>query len=199
MNSSLDPQLIIIEGPDQCGKTTLGLHLAKQFRGFYYHATCTKALVGAMVDYHRNILDNAETNIKNGVTVILDRYWLSEQVYSRVLRPEIGPYGNDAASYDEMVNRCSKLNAVTICCLSGGAHSRHSLFRDHTHPYTDDQFGAIYREYAGMFTMLMGTRKDMLLYDLETYGEHMEIFGKMVRILYNELIASKSGMGATAT
>lgn len=75
--------VIVLEGPDGTGKTTLGHALADYMGGHYMHLTYR--FPKAMNLYHiaalEMVLEKAEEQ-----PVILDRWWLSELVYAYVYR-----------------------------------------------------------------------------------------------------------------
>lgn len=70
------PPIVIIEGPDFCGKSTLAAHIAS-LGHVYIHNSYTSRR-SARLGYERNA----------GKPRVLDRSWLSEKVYGPVLRPE---------------------------------------------------------------------------------------------------------------
>lgn len=73
--------IILIEGADAAGKTTLARHLVERYGAKYIHSTVRKNVwkwhVGALKLAHRY----AKTRL-----VVLDRHWPSEQAYGQVYR-----------------------------------------------------------------------------------------------------------------
>lgn len=191
MSIPYNPRLVILEGADGVGKSTLGRHLAKQYDGFYFHATATKSLIPAMRDYQQNLLENVQENVAAGRTVVLDRFWPSELVYGTVFRPE-NPYG---FSYTELEDACSKLGAIYICCFSSTAIERHKIVKDAKHPYDDSSFAKVYALYEEFWSNKRGS-DEYMRYDLETWHDNMTDFGRLITNRYNERIISKLGLAA---
>lgn len=109
-------RLIICEGVDSTGKSTLASQLAVRMNACYHHASGHKSLHFGMYEHHKNILDCAEINLANGHNVVLDRHWPSEFCYASVLRPELV----DKYKFGEMVDRLGRLG-------SNGQHTVHYI------------------------------------------------------------------------
>ena len=85
--------IIIVEGPDCSGKTTLSRYLSVEFnrrgnRSVYFHCAGNKELFPAMSAFQQCVLDNAKWNKSNGSIVIIDRHWPSEYIYRPIFRPD---------------------------------------------------------------------------------------------------------------
>jgi len=86
--------IIVLEGSDGTGKTTLARHLQEKLGAHYIHLTYRWP--DKMDKYHVAALLHAISIIeKTDKPVILDRWWLSEAVYSKVFRggskwPQLG-------------------------------------------------------------------------------------------------------------
>lgn len=77
-------KLIIVEGPDFTGKSTLATNIAS--RGHVYLHSSYESL--------RSFRKNFTANL--GKPMVLDRSWVSEMIYGPVLRPEnLGSWAND--------------------------------------------------------------------------------------------------------
>lgn len=185
----IQPKLIILEGADGVGKTTLGKWLANDLCGFYFHATATKTLVPAMRDYQRNLMDNIMVNAAEGRTMIMDRFWPSELVYGHILRPN-NPYG---FSYRDLESECRRLNAIYILCFSNTAVVRHHQVKDPKHPYRDRDFLRIYQGYLRLWDRHRRNRSWMR-YDLEKWMRNMRDFSRLILNRYNEITHGKSGV-----
>lgn len=139
------PKLFIVEGPDACGKTTLAKELARDMGGIYWHMTATKHLTGeAQFDYQLNAIENIRQNLQSGKSVVLDRHWPSEYCYGSILR--------DITWEDVIPIRTAMdaLNPYYIYCMDKNAETamkRHKGLIDDAHPYSEEQYLAIYDSY----------------------------------------------------
>lgn len=75
--------IIVIEGADATGKTTLAKYLCEQFNGEYIHLTRVPA--EELWEYHMEAVERVIRRAANQV-VVLDRTWISEQIYEQVYR-----------------------------------------------------------------------------------------------------------------
>lgn len=182
----LKPKLIILEGPDGVGKTTLGLHLARHFDGMFYHCTATKTLIPAMRDYQLNVLENIKHNIALGRTVVIDRFWPSEMIYGGVLRPN-NPHG---FSWQELRDECFKLDAFYVVAVCESAIARHKVEKDPAHPYEDSVYAKIHREYVG-FWQASKHMPDFMLYDMDSMGHDLDSVADLINVRFNHYYARK--------
>ena len=101
-------RIIIFEGPDGVGKTTLINHIRKEFNDSYYmHLRVHKD----MKLWHTASARLAIKKKHEGKLVLIDRHWPSEQCYSYIYRE--GP------SYDptEIVKKLRQEGALYVWCL----------------------------------------------------------------------------------
>lgn len=75
--------LIILDGPDGAGKTTLGQYMAKRYDGVYMHLTYRWK--DKMFEYHTAALHRA-VKMSADKLVIIDRLWPSEVCYANAYR-----------------------------------------------------------------------------------------------------------------
>lgn len=74
--------LIVIDGPDGTGKTTLAEHLCEVYEGEYVHLTYVPE---GMWQYQTDALLDAVLKSDDHL-VVIDRHWISEQVYAQAYR-----------------------------------------------------------------------------------------------------------------
>lgn len=106
--------IIILDGPDGCGKTTLAKHLEEKYGAYYMHLTWSEKLNERMFDYMAEALLHAERIAKNKL-VVIDRHMLSELVYATVYRD-----GSVLKPHEQNMlwnNINIRLRARTIVCL----------------------------------------------------------------------------------
>lgn len=104
--------IVILEGPDGTGKTTLAKYLVKAFRGTYLHAGFKKSW--NIFTYHQALLESAWVTIqKTGRPVILDRHWLSEAVYAEAFRGG-SPWPLAGRIFERVIGR---LGGIYVYCL----------------------------------------------------------------------------------
>ena len=148
------PKLIIVEGPDCCGKSTLAKAIARSLNATYWHITNTPLLAPATVDYMTNGLANAKANLNLGRHVVFDRFWPSEVCYGPVLRPDTNAVENGSI-LQELTRH---LDPIYIFCKDvdgvGTAIARHNKNKNADHPYRDEVYGQIYLNYLQLRVML---------------------------------------------
>lgn len=102
--------IIILEGPDGSGKTTLAEKLHKQTGYMLLHRTQPKT-----EEDKKRMMEEYVQVIKAGKNCILDRSWYSEMVYGPVMRDEA------IISYPQMYQLerlLAKHGAIIIYCTS---------------------------------------------------------------------------------
>lgn len=83
----MNNKVIIIEGPDCAGKTTLGTILKEAFNGELHHLTyCPEATTHiAQFETYKNLIDGIISGKSpDNKPLILDRYFISNNVYADV-------------------------------------------------------------------------------------------------------------------
>jgi thymidylate kinase len=165
----MKPRLIICEGPDNCGKSTLAKKIARYYNGVYWRLTSGKGLSehDAMALYQKNALDNAEVNITAGKIVVLDRHWPSDQVYGTILREHPSCAGH------AMEQQCEELDAIYIYCYRNNAVTEHAKDKDPDHPYEDDIFASVVAAYDSFMADLQ-TRQPVIGYYLDNFIDRPE-------------------------
>ena len=102
--------ILILEGQDCSGKTTLAQYLLDKYKGVYIHATYR--FKNKMPIYHAALLRKALKLSKNQL-VIIDRLHISEYIYAKVFRG-----GTPWPEVFKMFNSfCKKFNIPIILCV----------------------------------------------------------------------------------
>ncbi len=100
--------IIILEGPDACGKTTLGKKFCELHRGRYMHMTLRKEM-----HLHQVAAITRAVKLAEHQPVIIDRHWPSEQIYAGVYRN--GSHLSDEAAF---VDRAlAELGVFYVGCI----------------------------------------------------------------------------------
>jgi len=103
--------IIVIDGPDGSGKTTLANELIKKLGATYIHATFKKGW--NIFNYHTKILYKAVLHIlKNKKPVIIDRLWLSEAIYAEIYRGG-SAWPLQGRFFERIINRFGGIN-ITV-------------------------------------------------------------------------------------
>lgn len=141
--------LVILDGPDGVGKTTLGQELAKRYDGHYMHLTYR--FKDRMFLYHTAALDRA---VKLSATklVVVDRLWLSELCYANAYRG-----GSRWPLMWRIMERViHKVGGIHVVCLPVNV-----------------------REYMEHYARLKETRNELYSDTLPVYIEYHHQFEKM--------------------
>lgn len=110
--------MIILEGPDGTGKTTLAEALAKKLNGMVIHAGFDRKW--DIRQFHSAIITSAYFIENAGCPVIIDRWAVSEAVYGRVFR------GGEAYDTAALVkDACLSYDPIMIYCRNDNAVANH--------------------------------------------------------------------------
>lgn len=178
---SAKPTLIIVEGPDCSGKTTLAKYLAREYHAAYFKMTRTKELRGSllMYDYMRTMQATIEWNIQNGTTVILDRCWISEFCYSLAVRIEDHLYWK--AYWPELHRHILSMCGLYVFCERSDVIQAHREHENSEHPYTDEQIrdiAAIYKAFRKKWEA--DGEENWLIYDYATMSSELDLVRKLI-------------------
>lgn len=110
--------MIIIEGADGTGKTTLANALAKKLNGMVLHAGFDRKW--DIRQYHSAIITSAYFYENAGCPTIIDRWCVSEEVYGRVFR---GGAAYDTAAL--MKDACIQYDPILVYCRNDNAAENH--------------------------------------------------------------------------
>jgi len=198
--------VILLEGPDGTGKTTLAEHLVKEHNALYLHATWSKDLEPKMEGYLWHILNIAEYVSCNQL-VVIDRCWITELVYTDVFREDAG---RDEMHFKLHQFFAMVLSGLTIYCLPHNRDKFLSHFKDvkdqRDEMYSDmskvyDAFLALWegaeveyqfscgRTYLNVIEKAGGFKSSpaMVRYDWNTDGQDIEAFFKNLPIIMEEV------------
>lgn len=187
--------ILVLEGGDSAGKTTLARYLAERHAARVLHSTvrkdCWRWHLGAL----RLAARLAQTQL-----VVLDRHFLSELVYGCVFRD--GPqYDVGARCFDRVLRR---VGAVYVLCAPAdqerqvarweadrvaGKREHFDRVREVLATYADLRYGNLARPGDGYLDQLIRfgdftLRDDVRVYDLDVHGRDLGAFtGKLLHQL----------------
>ena len=172
-------KLFVLEGPDCSGKSTLARALQKKTNGVIFHASGNKLLWPVMHEYHQSIIDNAFAVLEHH-DVIIDRLWLSELVYHRVLRPHL-ERRYQWELLDAQIR--GKQGLYITCYPDPGIYARYEKNIDPSHPYDMETFKRICTGYLIEFTT-MHSRNDRFEYSVNFYNNNVDLAVKQILTLW---------------
>jgi hypothetical protein len=174
-------KLIIVEGPDASGKTTLAKFIARKHNGLYVHMSGHKEYHPIMTTYHRDWLDNIEWNVKStGSLVVLDRTWLSELIYGSIFRPNAPLF-----PFQEFQERIMLMGGLYIICA--GNSDLHEANKNKDHPYSREDYIKICSGYKKWFQeRLLEGNQDVINYFITHDGANIDQYCELLKIYDNE-------------
>lgn len=158
--------VIILDGPDCAGKTTLAETFCDLFGGTYIH--CEYRFKGKMDKYHTAVLLKA-LKLSQTQPVIIDRFWPSELAYGNVYRT-----GPEVAGYELCLDFVARTYGWLYCFCVPTSRPEYAHFyaKERSH-ITDDEFEGntakaclIHEQYEQMLKDMTGLREDVLRYDM---------------------------------
>ena len=181
--------IIILEGPDGVGKTTLGQHMAKRLNGTYLHLSYRWP--NHMFEYHTAAIMWAIRK-SHKQPVIIDRWWPSEALYAAEYRkgskwPHMGrmmdrvarKHGavyvyflpEDLVEYEKRFNKLKEEREEMYDSVLGVAKRYLYLWHgDSKHIPTEN--------YADLLVRTGGVkmRRDHIKYSIEGWGDKLDMF-----------------------
>lgn len=162
----MTPGIILLEGADASGKTTLARHLVDRHGARYLHSTVRRDCWR----WHLGALRLAERLLKTANLIVLDRHWISEQVYGATYRG--GPqYDLGARCLDRVLQ---SLNALTVLCVPAdqeGQVKRHAELKTYRREHFD-QIGEVVARYADLYHGNLARPGDSYVDQLTRYGDY---------------------------
>ncbi len=169
--------LIIVEGPDCVGKTTLAKYICKTLPAIY--VKCPSAMKGPEAPRHFDcVLDTAKFNIANGHTVVVDRLWPSEVIYSTACGRD--QWGEALVKHFD--DRVGLLNGLYVLCERSDVIEAHAKERDEDHPYGPQTFLKILEGYATLAKQ-WHDRDDVIIYNFDIMASQLHKMLDMIRDL----------------
>jgi hypothetical protein len=183
--------IIVLEGADGVGKTYLAKELCRRLNAKYIHAGYK--FKDRQFTYHTAIIHIAMEHVRKCNTpAIIDRWWISESVYSEAYRdgtnyPLMGRY------MDRII---SKLGGIYVFCLHDGSiedycvkyealkASRYEMYKDTRdvaliyQGIWDGSYASGYDNYANQVSESGGfkSRPDCFRYSIEREGKNIAAF-----------------------
>jgi len=187
--------IVILEGPDGAGKTTLGQYMAKSLNGAYLHLSYRWP--DHMFEYHTAAIRYAiRLANKTKAPVIIDRWWPSESLYAAEFRG-----GSKWPHMGRMMDRIARKHAAMyVYCLPMDLvayEKRFEKLRAERKEMYDSVYGVARRylqlwygdsnhisneNYTDMLVRTGGlqNRRDHINYSIETWGDRMGLFADYV-------------------
>ena len=137
------PKLTIIDGIDGTGKTTLCKEICAIRNAAYMHMSGHPLLWHGMLEYHMEALRSAEIMLKNGMNVVIDRLWMSEMAYGRVLRPSI----SHPRMWVKVMLMAKELGAEHILCHRSISPEKQYDQLNHSHSFTKKEYCLVWEEF----------------------------------------------------
>jgi thymidylate kinase len=100
--------IVILEGENKTGKTTLAKHIEKEY-GFRYIKCSQPGKRGPYAEYREVI----ESILQKPENVVIDRFHIGEEVYGPIYR---GRSGLSQENFSEIEQDLNKLNTILIYC-----------------------------------------------------------------------------------
>jgi len=169
--------LIILDGPDACGKTTLQNYFIKYHEAVGIHLTYPAPDGLTMLEYQTREMMKA-IEMSNTNLVIVDRHWISEKLYAEIFRD-----GSPWPMMGRLMSRVwNKHAAITILCLPFNiitAAERHEKEKDEKHPYDNEIFTRLLKRYTDFWEEKRQSPFYMS-YRIEIEGLNLERFSETV-------------------
>lgn len=157
--------IILLDGPDGVGKTTLAELIQKRFpHSEYIHLTYTKENNEIMGEYFETALDIAiGMSQREGKLVIIDRMYFSEQAYSKVYRTTTADRWKD--EMQRLRTKALDNGVIEIMCLPHHKEQYLKYWMDlkfRREEMYNTQMDKVYDEYMKIFK----AHPSMLRYDM---------------------------------
>lgn len=172
--------LILIEGPDGTGKSTLAAQFKRDFGAVVLHQRYRWKT--RMFHYHTAVLRRAIKLVGQGKLVVLDRLWPSELVYGQVYRGG-SPIPLEGRFMDRVL---LKHAAFYIFCggdpkVIAARHAKLKEQRDELYESKIEELARAYDQFVSDFAGSGDNRRfDVVNYSIENDGDFLDHFAKSV-------------------
>lgn len=166
--------IIVLEGPDASGKTTLAKKIVELSGGKYLHLTYR--FKDRMFDYHTAAFELA-LRWSQTQTVVIDRWWPSEKIYADVFR-----HGSRWPLGGRILDRVALRYGVTyVFCIPSDKEKHLARFEEmrSTGREMYDTLGDLRAHYM-ILASKMSKRDDVFAYDIETHGKFYEEYAMTI-------------------
>jgi thymidylate kinase len=162
--------ILVLDGPDGSGKTTLAMKLCASMGAKYIHLTFRWK--NAMFNYHTAAIELA-LKYAEKQPVVIDRWWPSELIYANVFR-----HGSNIKHSGRFLDRVALKHGLTyVFCNPSNEAKYFSRFKEleatGREMYTSME--GVYQGYQELYKKL-GSRLDCVHYDIDTDGKDLEGF-----------------------
>ncbi len=166
-------KIIILEGSEQCGKTTLARKIEDEFKAFYLHGS--RPLDRNFEDYHKTMLATALYFAEQGHTVVIDRCFISHEVYNTMFDGK--PQYDTHEVYDEFCSECADrgLEHLIVYCKPDrefDPNMREEMY--------DDSDGSISNEFDRVMAAFgLGVSENIIVYNWKAEPTGESIINKI--------------------
>lgn len=167
--------IVILEGPDGVGKSTLAKAIVDYHHGKCYYVHAHYRWAHQMHLYHGAILRRALRKYHAGMPVVIDRLWISELIYGAIYRD-----GNYSHDYFHLIDQfCRAAKIMTVFCLPYDFDSYFDRYwqlkQERYEMYElDERFKQIAYAYVNLYND-MKHRPDILRYTIEEHGKDLTL------------------------
>ena len=180
-------KLIILEGPDNMGKTTLAKEIIGSVNNGVYLHGIKVGDTKAQKRYHHNLLDIAVANLDlKSDCVIIDRHWISHLVYNRYpgfCEKYYHTTDNSEEYSKEFIERLKLLKAVYVFCYSEKGEEEYSKNIDPDHPYTVKEYKEYCKVYRDFYLSFSNNNPRVFQYDFTQHGKNNENLNHFINLI----------------
>lgn len=175
--------LIILEGPDGSGKTTLAEYFVREHNAYYIHCTYEKDM--DMFAYFTDKLNEAIGYLEAGHLVIIDRLWMSEEVYAKVFRGGTKwPYAGRL--FDRII---LKYSGIYVLCIPGDLRAYLNAYNDLKQARVEmyDTMESVYLGYTDLWLKCVKEKwPHVATYNYQTEGNNLALVAQDIFALLKE-------------